>query len=220
MYNNFTTSISHNALELVAEVAEDLAVVLRNTCCCLWYSSAVKNFCSSAWNSRTTSPCKCTWYWSRWFAFTFHNHLPVCNYIFLKSWKHCRLLYFNEVISALPFLNVQSSPEMRYKKGRDTCGMKVPTLYMDFYNGKFQKADQSDYKKFIECVKLRKRQFCWPNVYLRYQQHISAGYIWKVSNKLHINDIRLYLVTILCSEFNILQYITITKAIFCLSQPK
>ena len=50
------TSISHNALELVAVVADDRAVVLRNTCCCRLYSSAVRNFCSSAWNRRTTSP--------------------------------------------------------------------------------------------------------------------------------------------------------------------
>ena len=50
------TSTSHNALELVAVVAVVLAVALRNTYCCFLYSSPVRNICSSAWNSLTTSP--------------------------------------------------------------------------------------------------------------------------------------------------------------------
>lgn len=50
------TSISQRALELVAEVADCLSVVLRKTCCCFLYSSQVRNFSCSAWNSLTTSP--------------------------------------------------------------------------------------------------------------------------------------------------------------------
>lgn len=52
------TSTSHRALELVAVVAVVLAVALRNTYCCFLYSSPVRNICSSAWNSLTTSPYK------------------------------------------------------------------------------------------------------------------------------------------------------------------
>lgn len=52
-----TTSTSHNALELVAAVAEVLPVVRRKTYCCFLYSSPVRNFSCSAWNRRTTSPC-------------------------------------------------------------------------------------------------------------------------------------------------------------------
>lgn len=109
--------------------------------------------------------------------------------------------------------------KLHYRQRRDTCSVKLPTLHKDFYNGKFQEADQSDCKKFIGCIRLWKRQFCWPYVYLRYKQDISAGYIWEVSNRLHTNDIRLCpgCLTIVCSEFNILQYVTITNAILHLS---
>ena len=50
------TSISQRALELVAEVADILPVVRKNTWRFLRYSSHVKNFSCSAWNRRTTSP--------------------------------------------------------------------------------------------------------------------------------------------------------------------
>jgi hypothetical protein len=50
------TSTSHKALELVADVAVVLPVVLRNTNDFFLYSSIVKNFSCSAWKSRTTSP--------------------------------------------------------------------------------------------------------------------------------------------------------------------
>lgn len=64
------TSISQRALELVAEVADCRSVVLRKTCCCFLYSSPVRNFSCSAWNSRTTSP------WQR-------THI--------KSWDCCKV---------------------------------------------------------------------------------------------------------------------------------
>lgn len=52
------TSTSQRALELVAEVADWRSVVRRNTCSLPLYSSHVRNFSCSAWNSRTTSPCR------------------------------------------------------------------------------------------------------------------------------------------------------------------
>lgn len=55
-FNNRPTSTSHKALLEVAEVAEVLAVNLRNTFCFFLCSSMVKNFSCSAWNSLTTSP--------------------------------------------------------------------------------------------------------------------------------------------------------------------
>ena len=50
------TSTSQRALELVAAVADVRPVVRRKTCCFFLYSSPVKNFSCSAWNSLTTSP--------------------------------------------------------------------------------------------------------------------------------------------------------------------
>lgn len=50
------TSTSHNALLLVAAVADVLPVVRRNTFCFFSYSSIVRNFSCSAWNKRITSP--------------------------------------------------------------------------------------------------------------------------------------------------------------------
>lgn len=52
------TSTSQRALELVADVADWRSVVRRNTCSLPLYSSHVRNFSCSAWNSRTTSPCR------------------------------------------------------------------------------------------------------------------------------------------------------------------
>lgn len=52
------TSTSQRALELVAEVADWRSVVRRKTCSLPLYSSHVRNFSCSAWNSRTTSPCR------------------------------------------------------------------------------------------------------------------------------------------------------------------
>jgi len=52
------TSTSQSALELVADVAVVRPVVRRNTYCFFLYSSPVRNFSCSAWNNRTTSPCK------------------------------------------------------------------------------------------------------------------------------------------------------------------
>ena len=40
-------------------MADVLPVVRRNTYCFFLYSSPVKNFSCSAWNMRTTSPCRC-----------------------------------------------------------------------------------------------------------------------------------------------------------------
>jgi len=50
------TSTSQRALELVAKVAVARSVVLRKTYSCFLYSSHVRNFSCSAWNSRMTSP--------------------------------------------------------------------------------------------------------------------------------------------------------------------
>ena len=63
------TSTSQSALELVAAKAVARAVVRRNTYCLSWYSSPVRNFCCSAWNRRTTSPC------NKHIAFTHLLHL-------------------------------------------------------------------------------------------------------------------------------------------------
>jgi len=52
------TSISHKALLLVAEVADCRPVVRRKTYCFFLWSSHVRNFSCSAWNNRTTSPCR------------------------------------------------------------------------------------------------------------------------------------------------------------------
>lgn len=54
------TSTSHNALLLVAEVADWRPVVRKNTYCFFLCSSQVRNFSCSAWNSRTTSPLATT----------------------------------------------------------------------------------------------------------------------------------------------------------------
>ena len=51
------TSTSQRAFELVADVAVVRPVVRKNTRCFFLYSSPVRNFSCSAWNSRTTSPC-------------------------------------------------------------------------------------------------------------------------------------------------------------------
>lgn len=71
------TSTSHRALELVAEVADCRNVVLRKTCCRFMYSSQVRNFSCSAWNSLTTSP------WKR----TTYRSINMARHVALGAWK-------------------------------------------------------------------------------------------------------------------------------------
>lgn len=76
------TSISQRALLLVAEVADCRPVVRRKTYCFLLWSSHVRNFSCSAWNSRTTSP------WRE------EEHLLLSNVMF---WKWFGLLHLQFV---------------------------------------------------------------------------------------------------------------------------
>ena len=76
------TSTSQRALELVAEVADWRSVVRRNTCSLPLYSSHVRNFSCSAWNSRTTSPCRRWGVGSGWTR-TLPGEEPTC----LRCWR-------------------------------------------------------------------------------------------------------------------------------------
>lgn len=93
------TSTSHRALELVAVVAVVLAVALRNTYCCFLYSSPVRNICSSAWNSLTTSPYKRKTI-SLNIAWVFYSHpyikLELCTLIEIQ--KKQLYLFFNFIM--------------------------------------------------------------------------------------------------------------------------
>lgn len=72
--NFLLTSTSHNALLLVAEVADWRPVVRRKTYCFFRWSSQVRNFSCSAWNSRTTSP------WER------HRNTSLPRSLFHHNW--------------------------------------------------------------------------------------------------------------------------------------
>lgn len=92
------TSTSHRALELVAVVAVVLAVALRNTYCCFLYSSPVRNICSSAWNSLTTSPYKRKTI-SLNIARVFFIHVLVLNWSYALWLKFMRSKYISFLIS-------------------------------------------------------------------------------------------------------------------------
>lgn len=79
------TSTSHSALLLVAEVADCRPVVLRKTYCFFLWSSHVRNFSCSAWNSLTTSPCN---------YIHIHRQKQLHTYFVIVIKYHCLFILF------------------------------------------------------------------------------------------------------------------------------
>ena len=77
----------------MADVAEVRPVVLRNRYCFLLYSSHVRNFSCSAWNSRTTSP---PFNMSSWFSYKINNSKKysrnqICS-LLCRAYRFCYFL--------------------------------------------------------------------------------------------------------------------------------